>query len=87
MAGDGSSFQVDYLPRLPTNKDTGIGCVGSGFIMADCHLEAYTQAGFNPVAIASRNPEHAREVSTRHGIPRVYDTYQQMLTDPEVEVV
>ena len=54
MAGNGSSVQVDYLPRLPINKDTGIGCIGSGFIMADCHLEAYAQAGFNPVAIASR---------------------------------
>ena len=87
MAADGSSVQVDYLPRLPINKDTGIGCIGSGFIMADCHLEAYAQAGFNPVAIASRNSRHAREVATRHGIPKVYDTYQQMLSDPEVEVV
>ena len=87
MAADGSSVQVDYLPRLPINKDTGIGCIGSGFIMADCHLEAYAQAGFNPVAIASRNSRHAREVATRHGIPKVYDTYQQILSDPEVEVV
>jgi len=26
----------------------------AGFIMRDCHLPAYRQAGFNPVAIASR---------------------------------
>jgi predicted dehydrogenase len=48
-------FQVDYLPRLPQNLKIGIGCIGSGFIMADCHLVAYRRSGFNPVAIASRN--------------------------------
>ena len=31
--------------------------------MRDCHLVAYRQAGFNPVAIASRNPATAREVA------------------------
>ena len=87
MTGDASSIQLDYLPRLPIQKDSGIGCIGSGFIMADCHLEAYAQAGFNPVAIASRDPRHAREVAARHGIPKVYDTYRQMLSDPDVEVV
>ena len=46
-------LSLDYLPRLPRRKDMGIGCIGAGFIMRDCHLVAYRQAGFNPVAIAS----------------------------------
>ena len=65
---------LDYLPRLPRRKDFRIGCVGAGFIMRDCHLVAYRQAGFNPVAITSRNPDHAHAVAAQHGIPRVHAT-------------
>ena len=81
------SLDLDYLPRMPVNKRTGIGCIGSGFIMADCHLVAYRNAGFNAVAIASKRPEHAHEVAKRHGIPQVYDHYRELLEDPKVEVV
>ena len=80
------NLSLDYLPRLPREKPAPIGCIGSGFIMADCHLVAYRKAGFNPVAIASRTPQHAREVAERHGM-KAYDTYEEMLTSGEVEVV
>ncbi|MGH9837448.1 MAG: Gfo/Idh/MocA family protein [Blastocatellia bacterium] len=81
------SLDLDYLPKMPGNKAVGIGCIGSGFIMADCHLVAYRNAGFNPVAIASARSDHAREVARRHGIAKVYDDYQSLLADPAVEVV
>lgn len=81
------SLQLDYLPRLPKDKTVGIGCVGAGFIMADCHLVAYRQAGFNPVAITSRNPERAQDVARRHEIPKVYPGYSELLADPRVEIV
>jgi predicted dehydrogenase len=78
---------LDYLPRLPRRKDIRIGCLGAGFIMRDCHLVSYRQAGFNPVAIASRNPAHARAVAEQHGIPRCHATVAELLADPEVEVL
>ncbi|MFN0196267.1 MAG: Gfo/Idh/MocA family protein [Planctomycetaceae bacterium] len=78
---------LEYKPRLPRDKSVGIGCIGAGFIMADCHLVAYRQAGFNPVAIASRTPHRAAEVARRHGISAVYDDYRKLLDDPRVEVV
>src|SRR5436305_1579866 len=78
---------LDYLPRMPKRRDVGIGCIGTGFIMADCHLVAYRQAGFNPVAIASRNPARAREVAARYGLAKVFARYEEVLADPEVEVV
>ncbi|MCH9023198.1 MAG: Gfo/Idh/MocA family oxidoreductase [Planctomycetes bacterium] len=78
---------VEYEPELPDDKGVGIGCIGSGFIMADCHLEAYRKAGFNPVAIASRDPKRADAVAKRHGIAVVYDTYSELLQDKRVEVV
>jgi predicted dehydrogenase len=78
---------LNYLPRLPRRKDFRIGCAGAGFIMRDCHLVAYRQAGFNPVAIASRNPAHARAVAEQHALPRCHATYAELLADPEVEVL
>src|SRR5258708_38851888 len=77
---------LDYLPRLPRRKDSRIGCAGAGFIMRDCHLVAYRQAGFNPIAIASRNPERARSAAETHHIPRVHATYADLLADPNLEV-
>src|SRR2546423_340795 len=80
-------LSLDYLPRLPKRRDFRLGCVGAGFIMRDCHLVAYRHAGFNPIAIASRNPEHAHAVAEQHGIRRVHPTYADLLADPDVEVL
>jgi hypothetical protein len=80
-------LELDYLPKLPRNRRMPIGCIGAGFIMADCHLVAYRQAGFNPVAISSRSPDRAKEVAQRHGIAKVYETYQELLADPQIEVI
>lgn len=81
------SLSLDYLPRLPNRRDWRIGCVGAGFIMRDCHLVAYRDAGFNPIAIASRKPETAHEVAARHGIPTVHATIDDLLADPAIEVL
>lgn len=78
---------LDYVPRLPRRRDVPIGVLGAGFIVRDCHLVAYRTAGFNPVAIASRTPATAAEVAARHGIPRVYPTYSELLADPAIEVL
>ncbi|MGL4550444.1 MAG: Gfo/Idh/MocA family protein [Gemmataceae bacterium] len=78
---------ADHLPALPRRRDVRIGVLGAGFIVRDCHLVAYRQAGFNPVAIASRNPERAREVAEARGVGTVHATYEQLLDDGRVEVV
>lgn len=78
---------ADYLPELPERLDVGIGCLGAGFIMADCHLVAYTAAGIHPVAICSRTIETARNVAERHSIETVHATTLQLLSDPRIEVV
>jgi predicted dehydrogenase len=78
---------LDYLPHLPRRKDYRIGCAGAGFIMRDCHLVAYRQAGFNPVAIASRHPERAQAVAQAHALPRWHASYDQLLADPEIDIL
>jgi predicted dehydrogenase len=82
-----ADFDLNTGPNLPPKTDYGIGCIGAGFIMRDIHLPAYREAGFNPVAIASRTPDHARAAAEQNGIGTVYDTWQELLDDERVEIV
>ena len=80
-------IQPNYTPLMPEDKSVPIGCIGAGFIMADCHLTAYRQAGFNPVAITDRAIEHSSEAAKRHGIPKVHDSVNDLLEDGEIQVL
>ena len=80
-------MELSIHPPLPKRKDFRIGILGSGFIVNDCHLVSYRQAGFNPVAIASRRRENAAKAAERHKIPKVFDSYTQLLDDPSLEVL
>ncbi|MGB1925487.1 MAG: Gfo/Idh/MocA family protein [Rubripirellula sp.] len=73
--------------ELPKNRTVPIGCIGTGFIMADCHLPAYKNADLNICAIAGRNPETTRQVADRHQIPHAYQDYHELLGDTEIRVV
>lgn len=78
---------LDYLPRLPRRKDFRIGCVGAGFIMRDCHLVAYRNAGFHPYAIAARRAEQAQEAARQHGIAKTHASVAELLDDRDVEIL
>lgn len=78
---------LNYRFELPRNRSVGIGCIGAGFIMTQCHLEAYRTAGFNVVAIASRTPSRAYAAAKRHEIGAAYGSYDELLQDRRVEVV
>ena len=80
-------MDLDIHPALPRRKDFRIGILGSGFIISDCHLVAYRKAGFNPVAIASQHRDHAARTAQRHAIPAVFDSAEQLLDDPSIEVL
>src|SRR5881296_1409472 len=80
-------MELNIHSPLPKRKDFRIGILGSGFIVNDCHLVSYGKAGFNPVAIASRTRDNATKVAQRHSIPKVYETYEQLLDDPSIEVL
>jgi predicted dehydrogenase len=85
-----SSNQADLLqhcPVLPQRRDVGIGAIGAGFIMRDCHLVAYANSGFRVVGIASRTFEKAKAVADLRAVPRAYRSVDELLEDPAVEVV
>lgn len=74
-------------PPMPRRKNFRIGILGSGFIVDECHLVSYDKAGFEVVAIASRRRENAERVAQRHRIGKVYTGYDELLADPEIDVL
>ena len=44
-------------------------------------------AGSEPLAIASRSPQRAQALASRHGVPRVHATYDHLLADPDIDGV
>jgi predicted dehydrogenase len=81
-------LDLDHQLRLEPGLDAwGIGVVGAGFIVRDCHLVAYRQAGFRVVGITSRTIDRAAEVAELRDIPTVYRSVSELLDDPDVQVV
>ena len=80
-------LDLNHLSPLPNDRSIAIGCIGAGFIMADCQLVAYRAAGLNVAAIVSRSIDRARAVAGRHGISRVYQRYEELLADPAIAVI
>ena len=80
-------LNLEHLPVLPRKRDDRIGAIGAGFIMRDIQLVAYKHAGFNVVAIASKDPAEARAVAELRGIPKAYDTWQELLADDRIEIL
>ena len=74
-------------PEMPKKKDFKIGCIGAGFIMRDCHLVAYRNAGFNPYAITSLSRDESEAVAKMHNISKVYDDWEELIKDPEIEIL
>lgn len=63
------------------------GIVGFGFIGPQ-HAEAMRRLGFVDVAaVSSTEPEAAREKAMRLGIPKIYERYEDLLSDPSIEVI
>ncbi|MBL0372783.1 Gfo/Idh/MocA family oxidoreductase [Rhizobium sp. KVB221] len=81
---DAKGFKPDVDVRV---KEYRVGCIGAGMIMAECHLAAYKEAGFNVAAIASRTRANAQKVADRWGIPKVHDTPENLIKDPSIEII
>jgi predicted dehydrogenase len=80
-------LRLDSPPRLPRSLDRGIGIVGAGAIVNAGHLPAYRKAGFNVVAVADTNVGAARETARQWDVPAAYGSVDELLADPEVEIV
>ena len=60
--------------------------VGSGFIAA-VHIDSIRRLGVNIAGIVGSSAERAKEKARQFGIRHAYDSYDDMLADPAVDVV
>jgi len=75
-------------------KTLNVGLVGYGF-MGRTHSNAFLQVSrffdvpYRPVlqAICARNPARAQAFARKHGIPRVHQSYDALLADPDVDAI
>lgn len=67
-------------------RDLGIAIVGSGFI-APVHVEALRRIGRRVVGILGSSPEKSAAAAQVLRLERAYNTYEDLLADPAVNVV
>lgn len=84
---DLAGYAVNDAIRIPVRSDYGIGIVGCGGIVNYAHLPAYRKSGFRVLACYDRNREAAERTAREHGIPRVAASIDELLADPEIEIV
>ena len=75
----------DAIPR-PKRSDWRIGVVGYGGI-AGVHIPAYLEAGWKIVAVADPDAQARQRASQAIPGARMYESYQDLVSDPDVEVV
>lgn len=65
-----------------------VGMIGSGF-EAEIHAESFRilPDEAEVVAVASPTPGNAERFAKRHGIPRFFTDYQQLLAEPDIEMI
>lgn len=64
------------------------GVMGNATIARVCVIPAIQKSRNGIVrALASRTPETAREVARKNRIPRLYDSYDALLADPNIDAV
>ncbi len=71
-----------------TDQPLQIGALGCADILIDSLFNVYAQVpDVRLGAIASRSLDKAREYAAQHAVPRYYGSYQEILDDPQVELV
>jgi predicted dehydrogenase len=61
--------------------------VGAGGVVNYAHLPAYAKAGFKVVGIVDKDRARAEQTAAAHKIPKVYSTVEELVCQPEVEVI
>jgi predicted dehydrogenase len=83
-----SDLRLDTGPRFPSGRRLGIGILGAGAIARTAHLPAYEKYGQNVVGAWTRTPSRAAELREQFpAIGTIYESAEELLADPEVDVV
>ena len=80
-------LNIDWRIKLGNKIDYGIGVVGCGGIVQYAHLPAYKKAGFRSVAVYDIDKDKAEAVAQEFNIPNAYDSLDDLLADPDVDII
>lgn len=82
-----AGYEVSDAISLPPKHDYGIGIIGCGGIVNYAHLPAYRKHGLNVRACFDRNREAAESTARAHDIPLVTSSIDELLANPEIDIV
>ncbi len=79
---------LDYRPVFPPGYSPGVAIVGCGGIAKEWHLPTYARYGVNVIGVYDRVPEATHDVlKTFPFVKRVYASLDELLADPQVDIV
>jgi len=80
-------FPAVRVPALRGGPVLRWGVLAPGVIAGDFTATVLANTDQRVTAVASRSVERAARFAARHGIGRVSESYEQLVSDPEVDVV
>jgi predicted dehydrogenase len=80
-------LDLDYKPHMPPKTDYGIAIVGCGGIVNYAALPTYVEHKLNVVGCYDVNRQAAESTAEQFHIPSVYDSLDDLLADPAVEII
>jgi predicted dehydrogenase len=81
-----TEFSLRQTVDLPQNP-LPIVSIGMGGIVHDSHYPAYRKADFKVVGGYDVNPEQARKMQQKFGVPVIYETLQQAIKNSPADAV
>jgi predicted dehydrogenase len=73
--------------KLPPRTDFGIAFIGCGGIVNYGHIPAYKAHGFQMIGGYDINLEAAKNTVQAYGLQKVYETLDEVLNDPLIQIV
>jgi predicted dehydrogenase len=74
------------MSKQLTRQTIGVGVAGTGFI-GPAHIEALRRNSIQVLGLAESSAEKAGQKAVELGIPRSYGSLEEMLVDPDIDVV
>src|SRR5512146_2441255 len=69
-----------------TKQTIGVGVAGTGFI-GPAHVEGLRRNGIQVLGLAEETEEKAHQKAAELGIPRCFSSLEEMLADPDIDIV
>src|SRR5690606_33653125 len=78
---------MEERETMSNGKTIRWGILGTGGIAAKFTKDLALAEGAMAVAVGSRSKESAEKFAEAHGIPRAHGSYDELVRDPEVDII